>query len=163
MNLIDAIFEMLGDLSQLQFFVYLWLLISIFATFVNNLDRKRVGTLTFYFTLSFVILAIASHWRLKNVVRMDPVPIEPTALIFLTFLFTGAGVWTAFFMSNITKKPKGWIYLKSAQWLLRFADYVESVLMSKLRELADWIASKEKTSNSLSKLVEKLEIDNRSS
>lgn len=163
MNMMESIFEMLGDLNQLQFFVFLWLFISIFATFVNGLTKKKAWILTVYFTSTFIVLAVVSRWRLENIVHRDPIPTEPTALIFLTFFFTGAGVWTAYFMSNLSKKPKGWLYGKCSQWLLGFANFVESVLMNKLREVAEWIASKENTTNSMTQLMSRLEQENRSS
>ncbi len=162
MTVIESAFEMLGDLNQLQFFVYLWLFISIFATFVNGLTRRKAWILTVYFTATFIVLAVVSHWRLKNILHRDPIPTEPTALIFLTFLFTGAGVWTAFYMSSLSKKPKGWFYMRCSQWMIRSADYVESVLIRKLREIAEWVASKENTTNSLAQLTSRLEQENRS-
>lgn len=130
---------MLIDIGQLQFFVYVYLAIALFAKLRNNITVERLRRMTIYSAIILLIVEWGHRYRIRAIEQSGESLTESHVFTLLMFVFTIGGFWTAYLIDRISEQQRGWLYIKLRDGLLRGADLMETRLnpVVGLRKLAD--------------------------
>ncbi len=139
-----AVWYILSDLGNLQFFVYLWILVTAAGVFLNNLTTRRASMATFYVAITLVFFNISlKHYWVANL-DIERMPAEIAAMSFLVFLVLSMGLWSALALNHSGTKQRGWGYLQAASMLETVAQFVDANidLVTPLRKLSEKAAKR---------------------
>lgn len=122
--LVHTMLSMMGDFGQLKFFVYLYLGLTAWARFRNDLNRKRVMNISIYAFLVLLLLEMARRYRMANVYDPD-MDIEFMALSAWIMVSVVLAFWSALLLKKLSSKPYGWLYYKLRDSLRAAAAWID--------------------------------------
>lgn len=121
-----AVWYILSDLGNVQFFVYLWISVTAVAFFLNNLTTRRASMATFYVAITLVFFNISLRYYWVTNLDIERMPAEIAAMSFLLFLCLAGSLWSALAINHSGTKQRGWAYLQAASMLEEVAQFIDT-------------------------------------
>ncbi|MHA2064303.1 MAG: hypothetical protein ACXABY_07980 [Candidatus Thorarchaeota archaeon] len=150
----------LSDRSELQFFVYLWILVMSVGVFLNDITLKRLRFATFYLIMTLGVLELSyARQYARSIQELQPAITNHAALALLVFVSVAIGLWSAHIINMHGKRQRGWVYLKAKDILDAIADFIEEKIdvVILLKRLSDKMERKANESHPFNNLMKKID------
>jgi hypothetical protein len=155
-----ALWDVISHFGQLQFFVYLWMAITIVAWWKNDLTIRLLWMATFYVGLTVLLLVVAMYYRLVVIVDHGNLTGMTAAMATFVFLSYSGGMWTALAINKVALKQRGWLFTATTKRIRYVAAFLERNvdIVKMLRSAADNMEKKAEDCDPLRKIQQNLEI-----